>query len=125
MAFLSSGSAAARNCLYCGEQFRPVRVKHVYCRLLCQQRARYGRRHQDQRPGHLKRRYGITQEQYDALLRSQGGKCGICKCLPGRKRLCVDHDHATGRIRGLLCVRCNSAVEWYVGYGWIIRGWVG
>jgi len=57
----------------------------------------------------LKRRYGITPEQYDLMLERQGGGCAICGRLPkpGR-RLAVDHDHATKRVRGLLCFQCNK-----------------
>ena len=48
-------------------------------------------------------RYGITLDDYNLLLRGQGGKCGICLKPPGSRRLAVDHDHRTGLIRGLLC----------------------
>lgn len=65
----------------------------------------------------LERDYGITLEDYEALLRVQGGRCAICNELPEasdgdprRGMLHVDHDHATGRVRGLLCVRCNVGV---------------
>jgi Recombination endonuclease VII len=51
--------------------------------------------------------YGITGEQYDALLEAQGGRCAICGNRPRKQRLAVDHDHATGEVRGLLCKRCN------------------
>lgn len=61
----------------------------------------------------LRRRYGITGVQYDALLRLQRGACAIC-LLPERHvahgkpiRLAVDHDHVTGNVRALLCMRCN------------------
>jgi hypothetical protein len=50
-------------------------------------------------------RYGITEEDYDELSSSQNGKCAICERVP--KRLVVDHCHATGRVRGLLCDPCN------------------
>lgn len=63
-----------------------------------------------QRAFDLKRNYGLTIEQYDALLASQGGLCAICKATPGNKRLAVDHNHETGVVRGLLCDRCNPMI---------------
>jgi hypothetical protein len=51
-----------------------------------------------------RKRYALTSAAYDALLRDQGGRCAICAAAnPG----CVDHCHATGRVRGLLCRSCN------------------
>lgn len=66
----------------------------------------------------LGKNYGITPEQYDALLQQQGGACAICgEAEPpahGRTgkqfRLSVDHCHKTGRVRGLLCQKCNRAM---------------
>ena len=59
----------------------------------------------------LKSAYGITLAQYETLLDTQGGVCAICKTSTngncGRK-LYVDHCHKTGKVRGLLCGRCNS-----------------
>jgi hypothetical protein len=59
----------------------------------------------------LKKTYGISMEQYQVLLVKQGGKCGICK-RPERlgQALSVDHDHKTGRVRGLLCRKCNRSL---------------
>ncbi len=58
--------------------------------------------------------YGITPEQYDSMLAAQGGHCAICPRTQQenvkRRRLAVDHDHVTGRVRGLLCYRCNVAI---------------
>ena len=64
-----------------------------------------------ERAGHLMRKYGLTLEQYDGMLEAQGGGCAICS-RPARddSSLHVDHDHATGAIRGLLCFSCNNAL---------------
>jgi predicted HNH restriction endonuclease len=69
------------------------------------------------RAKHLKRTYGMTTEEYDTMLNAQGGRCAICGESPLRRRLHVDHDHETGRVRGLLCSRCNTALEWGAAYG--------
>lgn len=57
----------------------------------------------------LQRNYGLSVDDYFALLASQGERCAICRDLPSGRitRLVVDHDHATGRVRGLLCTSCN------------------
>jgi Recombination endonuclease VII len=57
----------------------------------------------------LKRRYGISAAEYEALLAKQDGACAICR-KRSKERLCVDHCHLTGRIRGLLCHACNLAL---------------
>jgi Autographiviridae endonuclease VII len=68
------------------------------------------------RASHLRLAFGLTLEDYDSLLKAQGGKCAICGAEEswakssgdGSRLLCVDHDHSTGRIRGLLCAPCNN-----------------
>ena len=63
------------------------------------------------RASHLMRTFGISLEQYDEMLRLQGGGCAICRREPSPSiSLHVDHDHETGRIRGLLCFRCNNSL---------------
>lgn len=61
------------------------------------------------RDAYLRRTYGISQVDYDALLEYQGGRCYVCHQKPGRSLLAVDHDHTLppGRdsVRGLLCAR--------------------
>jgi hypothetical protein len=59
------------------------------------------------RRGDLKRHFGITVEEYDRLFANQNGLCAICSAPSRRGRLAVDHDHSSGRVRALLCARCN------------------
>lgn len=64
----------------------------------------------------LKYRYGITAEDYNALLKNQDYSCAICKTKDpsskrkGSSKFHVDHCHSTGKIRGLLCNSCNTAI---------------
>ena len=61
------------------------------------------------RQASLKKLYGITLGEYEALLNTQNGVCAVCAEPPRgrRKFLAVDHDHETGLVRGLLCTTCN------------------
>jgi len=53
--------------------------------------------------------YGLKEGQYEALYEAQGGSCWLCKRAKGiSRKLSVDHDHATGYVRGLLCSTCNK-----------------
>lgn len=56
----------------------------------------------------LKSLYGITFSEFEAKTKEQNGRCAVCK--KKRKPLCVDHNHATGKVRGLLCRACNTSI---------------
>lgn len=60
----------------------------------------------------LKSKYGLSPEDYDKLFIKQNGSCKICEKHQDsfKKKLCVDHDHKSGRVRGLLCDKCNLAI---------------
>ena len=98
-----------RACARCKKIYTPrQRRPSMYCSRDCKELARKesGRL----REGQLRRKYGITQADYDAKLAEQDGGCALCGVTPealtkGRYRtwLHVDHDHETGRVRGLLC----------------------
>ena len=62
------------------------------------------------RRGHFKQRYGITLEQHEQLYVIQNGCCKICGEPVAYDKVCVDHDHKTNMIRGLLCNRCNTGI---------------
>lgn len=53
--------------------------------------------------------YGMSPEEYQSFLNFQGGTCAVCHEVPDH-RLSVDHDHKTGKVRGLLCKPCNLAI---------------
>lgn len=56
------------------------------------------------------KQYGITEADYEQMYERQMGICAICHKPETDIRLAVDHDHATGKVRGLLCKRCNMAI---------------
>lgn len=113
-----------KKCDWCGRGMRlrgSAAIIKKYCSKACQGAA--ARRRQYTTPGHAEwrsnykyhwrlKQYGMTDEDYSKLLSAQDNSCGICK----RKAadvvlgLCVDHDHATKKVRGLLCRKCNAAL---------------
>lgn len=76
--------------------------------------------HVESRDWGLQWKYGISQEDYMIMLEAQKGVCKICSNPPSSKDhkanrdgmlyLHVDHDHSTGKVRGLLCKRCNTGL---------------
>lgn len=58
------------------------------------------------RPKH----YGTTQERIDKLLKNQNNRCAICHVSFETKTACVDHDHGSGLVRGMLCKKCNTGI---------------
>ena len=78
---------------------RPEREKAIYARTKTKTRER-----------HLVRKYGVNLTDYAAMLSAQGGKCAICRASEEdqfKNVFHVDHCHATGKVRGLLCRGCN------------------
>lgn len=89
-------------CATCGASFTPTTWKQLFCTRECRSLAARVRRH------------GLTPQQYRELLASQDGQCALCG--GGRRGwargadLHIDHCHNTGRVRGLLCGDCNTAL---------------
>lgn len=113
--------AAPRNTLRNG--------RHSWCKACATELQRtYRANHVDQVRAHGRlnarrkrlRTYGLTPADYDDLLAAQRGVCAICgqaeairqphRVAPGASDLAVDHCHETGRVRGLLCMLCNTAI---------------
>lgn len=93
-----------RVCSVCGSEFQPANYHQKIC---CRSEGTTSNRVKD-----LFRNYGLTEEDYAVMLEQQHGVCAICGGLnrekgDTRKNLGVDHSHATGENRGLLCDRCN------------------
>lgn len=63
---------------------------------------------------HLKHKYGLSLDEFNAMVEAQNGVCAICNQAPKGKgknsTLHVDHDHETGKVRALLCNRCNLVI---------------
>lgn len=58
-------------------------------------------------------------KDYDRMLAAQDGHCALCPNTAGTRRLHIDHDHRTMRVRGLLCFRCNTALRGYMTPEWL------
>lgn len=58
----------------------------------------------------IRKKYGLTVEEWERLLSSQGGICPICSKILSRDNAHVDHDHVTDQIRGILCFECNTGI---------------
>jgi hypothetical protein len=81
---------------------------HGYCRPCHNANGRASRdRVGGARTYRLKRRYGMSAQEVDAMAASQGGLCALCREAPAEH---VDHDHRTGRVRGVLCFNCNGGL---------------
>ena len=99
----------ARQCQGCEADITGRRSDVVWCSDGCAGK-RPSRRGAVRR-SRLKRLYGLTVEQYDAMLAKQRGRCAICGSTePKHTNWSVDHDHVTGQVRGILCSACNTGI---------------
>jgi len=90
------------------EKYRANSRKHYY-----ENAEKYRERmRKDSRKYFLVSRYGITEEEYNQLLVNQNFSCAICKSHINefKRKLSVDHNHETGKVRGLLCNNCNAGI---------------
>lgn len=109
-------------CEYCHKDY-VTRAKgggnpQRYCSKFCYERAYYKENVDEIRDKLYKKTYGITFHEYLLMLHKQGVKCAICRKLPRHgRRLDVDHNHKTKKVRGLLCGPCNRHVGYFEAHG--------
>ena len=106
-------------CKHCGSTEQAKRRRKEVCHI-CHLKIRKTWKNGDieqQRFNQLFLKYGITKEEYLSLIEKQDNKCGVCgekETSLGRggkvKNLAIDHCHTTGKVRGLLCHGCNTAL---------------
>lgn len=107
------GETGARACVQCGTAIPDsAHGKRKFCSKACLDKSISISQRENHRDVWLARKYGISEKQYDQLLREQRGKCRICGSKDPRGQskspyFQVDHDHKTGVVRGLLCAPCN------------------
>jgi len=116
-----------KRCTKCKSQFPLVRFKldktrkdgrsswckrcHSKQTLIYQQRSENTAKVSKNKNKYRLKMYGLNEDSYNALLKNQDYKCKICgKKNDNDKTLSIDHCHETGRVRGLLCIRCNSGI---------------
>jgi hypothetical protein len=110
---VSSATAVHRELVRVGVKMRPAGQRRTNDGM--DRAKRWRLRHPEQMASivfkrNLRKKYNLSLEDYEAMLLRQGGRCAICRDLPTDQKLAVDHCHATGKVRGLLCSVCNLSL---------------
>jgi len=103
------------DCAACGTPFEHSRPgqRPQYCpdcRVKRSYRERPGRVQGKARGYHLKSKYGLSEADWDDLFARQGKRCAVCGTADSEAQWRTDHDHVSGRVRGILCHHCNVAL---------------
>ena len=90
-------------CKHCGAEFRKLPANRQHCLVCAPAHDAYAKT--------ILRNFNMSRPEWNALYLSQGGICAMMDC--DKQAKAVDHDHATGKVRALLCIACNVAVGVY------------
>ena len=107
--------AEPRDCAFCGNPVPPTRLRRgpfSYCSRECKDKGwiASGRNAPVVRRSYFKTKYGLTVEQVDEMAAKGCAICGTTTWMGRHARPHIDHDHETGRIRGVLCSECNTGL---------------
>lgn len=97
-----------KTCPECKSSFQPRTIRQTFCKEECSAAG--------WRRGYIRRTYNLCLEEYDRMFEDQDHRCAICGeegfkiNAKAERLLCVDHCHATNKVRGLLCHNCNRAL---------------
>lgn len=91
---INPGWRISKECKKCKEMFTPNTHRQLYCSKKCRYVSRI--------------KYKLSDKQWEQI--DNGKENGICEVCGNKRKLCIDHDHTTGKFRGLLCICCNSAL---------------
>lgn len=117
--FVNSKGKKSPLCIKCRKD-KNEQAKRYYRKWTSTDDERRKRLKRGRRNAALRRKYGISLETFEEMFAVQKGKCGICeqtlltssqKGWGGKREACVDHNHADGKVRGLLCRGCNLALS--------------
>lgn len=113
------GGQLLRHCPYCGQDKPPTEFYAAQSGRRCKDCKKqqnldsyYRRKALGIKANTYYRQYGLSRQEFLAMVEAQGGRCLICKKIPPAV-LRVDHCHETGKIRGLLCQHCNTGLGFF------------
>lgn len=103
-----------KSCKNCNQEFQQRKSTQFCCSKLCSSALyRRGMAPSKRRAYALRYTYGLTEQQWSDMFYKQGEKCAVCRLTLDVSETATDHDHATGKVRGILCRKCNLGLGYF------------